>query len=194
LLLGGCLSIAGIDGGDIPAAALGKNASSGPRTHCIMNLHDKDVDDLAEEFQEDIRLTEDAALNNTLNLILPFARHLQVEVFHWGFPVAHSVLFLIGGIMALTSLAGASHSRHYKSVLLAAAILGAFSLAMAISIAGGLRQALNAVVGGDGAKQAHELAGEIFIRRANHLFPALAILAGLTAFFYLVVGILLVRR
>jgi hypothetical protein len=161
-----------------------------------MNMRTADVDDLGEEFWEDLVLTDDARaqLKDTLNATLPLARHLQVDVFPWYPPVLHFVSFFISSIMLFVGLTSSSHKRRYKSALLLAALFGAFALALAFVAAIGSLQALNALVNGDRSKDAQWLDGDIFIYRAEWLDRLQAGQVTVVAVFYAVMGIMFVRR
>lgn len=161
-----------------------------------MNMRATDPDDLSEEFWEDLVLTDgtQTQLKETLNKMLPLARHLQADVFYWYPPVLHFVFFFISSLMLFVSLASSSYKRRYKSVLVLAALFGAFALALAFVTAIGSLQALNVLVNGGKSKNAERFDGDIFIHRADWLDHLQAAQVSVVAVFYVVMGIMFVKR
>jgi len=159
-------------------------------------MRTEDVDDLNEEFWENLDLTTEAQeyVKMTLNTTLPVVKHLQEDVFFWMPPVVHFILFVISGIMLLTALTGASSKRRYKTVLMVATLLGAFSISLALVTAIGSLQGLNSILDGAKSKSEQLIGSNIYLSRANRLDHVQASLAAIAALFYISMGILFVRR
>ena len=195
---GGCVSVTGIQGQGSPIAGVSTDNQTADVQHCVPNLRDKDIEDLAEEMTEDLNLTESGrtlvehSLNGTL---LPLARHVQVDLFPWGPPVAYFALFILATVVMLTSIASFSHRRSYKAVLLFAILVAALSLGLAFSMAIGFPRVLNAVM--DGTSDTITVPGgdnSVYITRGRILGQLLAGLTAVTALFYLFIGVAIIRR
>lgn len=196
---GGCVSVANLttSWSTEPSSGASSNSSSkNSLTHCVATMRTIDVDDLSEEFREDLALTEEAQtqLTHTLNATIPLARHLQADVFHGSPPVLHIIFFSFSGVMLFVAYAGSSHRRRYKLVLLVAALLAAFALALAFVSAVGSLQALNALVNGNRSKHVQPIDGDVFIYRGRLLDHLQAAQVSMVAVFYFVMGIMFVRR
>lgn len=180
-----------------PSSVASSNSSSeNSLTHCVATMRTIDVDDLGEEFWEDLALTEEAQTQviHTLNATIPLARHLQADVFHGSPPLLHIILFTFSGAMLFLVLAGSSHRRHYKLALMVAALLAASALALAFVTAIGSLQALNALVNGNGSKDAQSIDGKVFIYRGKLLNHLQAVQLSVVAVFYTVMSIMFVRQ
>ncbi|KAI4860378.1 hypothetical protein F4820DRAFT_436965 [Hypoxylon rubiginosum] len=188
--LGGCVSFADTTG------AQSDNSSSNQQTYCIPNMRDDDPEDLSEQFSKNLDLVPDAQdfVQKSLNVTVAQAKHLQQDVFFWEPPVLYIPFFVISGIILFVALMSSSHKRRYKTVLVIATILGAFSLALALVVAIGSLQGLNAVLGGAKSQEEQTLGDGIYISRASLLDQVQAGLAASTALFYVCMGILYARR
>jgi hypothetical protein len=104
--------------------------------------------------------------------------------------------------MLIVALMSSSYRRRYKSVVALAALLGAFSLALAFVLAIGTPQSLNALVLGGKSKTKQVLVnvgtgvtGEVVtIERASSLDKAQAGIAAASTIFFTVMGILYAKR
>ncbi|XXH05567.1 hypothetical protein Hte_011999 [Hypoxylon texense] len=190
---GGCVSFA--DATQVPEAD-SSNSSSNLQTYCISNMRDDDPEDLSKELLRNLDLAQDAQdfVQKTLNATVPQAQHLQQDVFFWEPPVLFLVLFVVSGIMLFVALMSSSPHRRYKIVLVIATILSAFSLALALVVAVGSLQGLNAVLGGAKSQEEQTLGDDIYISRAGSLDHVQAGLAAWTALFYIFMGIFYVKR
>lgn len=188
---GGCVSMSETLGsrGD-------RTTSNNAQSHCVANMRTPDIDDLSEEFLENLNLTNNAKaqLQNALNMTLPIAKHLQSDVFNWEPPVLAFVLFVLGSCILCGAVGGSSRRRGYKIILLVALVLSTFSLALAMLADIGSLQALNAILDGNRSINSSLLSSDVAIQRGNrqqglqHGFLALIIL------FYLTMGITFVQR
>lgn len=199
MVSGGCVSVANMttSWSTEPSSGGSSNSSStNSLTHCVAIMRTIDVDDLSEEFSEDLALTEEAQtqLTHTLNATIPLARHLQADVFHGAPPVLQIIFFSFSGVMLFVALAGSSHRRQYKLAVMLAALLGAFALAMAFVSAIGSLQALNALVNGNRSKDVQSISGDVFIYRGTLLDRLQAAQVSIVAVFYTVMGIMFVWR
>lgn len=159
-------------------------------------MRDDDPEDLSEQFSKNLDLVPDAQdfVQKSLNVTVAQAKHLQQDVFFWEPPVLYIPFFVISGIILFVALMSSSHKRRYKTVLVIATILGAFSLALALVVAIGSLQGLNAVLGGAKSQEEQTLGDGIYISRASLLDQVQAGLAASTALFYVCMGILYARR
>jgi hypothetical protein len=166
------------------------------QTKCLANLRSIDLDDLSEEFYEDLSLTSEAQVHAkaTLNATLPLLRHLQEDVFLWELPLFHFVLFIISGVMLFTAFAGTSHKRRYRTVLVIAVLTSAFSLSLALVTAIGSLQASNTLLEGAKSKNQRVISADIYLLRAGWLDHLQASLAAVAALFYVSMGVLFARR
>jgi hypothetical protein len=185
--VGGCLSVANQTGNEL---------STEEQKHCVANMRSKDLDDLGEEFWEDLSLSEaaQAQVKISLNATLSQAVRLQKEVFPWASVVLQPVLFVISGTMMFVALTASSHKQSYKAVLLLASLLGAFAIALSFVVAVGSGQALNALLNGDDSKTEQMISEGIAMKRHSTLRYCQAVGAASTAIFYITIGVLFVRR
>ena len=151
-------------------------------------MRGSDVDALTEELGKNLINT---SLTTTL---LPEAKRLQTDVFFWEPLIIHIFLFITSGAMLFTAAVSASEKRRYKAMLVFAAGLGAIAQGLALVVAIGSLQALNAVLGEDGSRIGLEVGGGYTISRGRSLDCTQAILAATTALFYLSMGVLFVMR
>lgn len=155
-------------------------------------MYDKDLDDLEEEFLEDMDLPDhaEAQLKVYLNQTFPIARNLQKDVFHWSAPLFDLVLFFIGGILLFALSINPSVKLIYKLALVLAVLIGAFALALAFTSTLGSLYSLNALVNGDKSKKERTLSDNMFIARGNWLPIMQDIHLGLVAVCYISIGLL----
>lgn len=155
-----------------------------------------DVDDLSEEFWENIKLTGNAQvqLKTDLNETLPLAKHLQTDVFYPHLPVVSFILFILSSVVLLVCLASSSPKRRYKLALVLGVLLGAFALATTFATAMGSLQVLNALMIGGRSKEVTQLDNDIFLSRGERLDLFQASQASLVGLFYSLVGIMFVGR
>jgi hypothetical protein len=185
--VGGCLSVANQTGNELP---------TDEQKHCVANMRSKDLDDLSEEFWEDLPLSEAARaqVKISLNAMLPQVVRLQKEVFPWEPVVLQPVLFVISSTMLFVALTASSQKQSYKAVLLLASLLGSFAIALSFVVAVGSGQALNALLNGDDSKTERMIYKGITMNRHSKLRYCQAIGAASTAIFYVSIGVLFVRR
>jgi hypothetical protein len=100
----------------------------------------------------DLTIDAQTQLKNSLNQTVSYARHLQTDIFGWAVPVSHIVLFAISSIMLGVGATNAGPKRAYKTVLVIAVLMAAFSLALVFTSTLGTQQAINALVDGESNK------------------------------------------
>ncbi|KAF2877235.1 hypothetical protein BDV95DRAFT_614461 [Massariosphaeria phaeospora] len=184
---GGCLTVSKQDGG--PSISH-NNTASASQTHCLLNLHDKDIEDLTTELHEDLDLTPQTHdfLTAYLNETLPLSRHFQRNVFRYQPPVASVILLTISGAMLFFGATNTSAKRSYKIVLLIAILLSGFAIALVSAVAFGSQMALNALTGGDENMKERWLWGDLSVHRAERLQSVQWALFGLVILFYIAIG------
>ncbi|KAI1774902.1 hypothetical protein F4818DRAFT_441725 [Hypoxylon cercidicola] len=188
---GGCVMMS-----TLPSPAGPDDASNELQSHCVMNMRASDVDDLNEEFWEKLNLVDDpkAQLQDALDGMLPVAKHLQADVFNWEPPLVSFLLFIVSSIMLLVGATAASQKRRYKATLLTSVLFSAFAVALALVTDIGSRQAANALLNGDMTVDSQALGDDMFIQRTGLQYIIQDASAACTILFYMILGIIFVRR
>lgn len=161
-----------------------------------MNSYDED--DLVEEFLEDMKFGPNINLETSpagtfLSAILPVARNLQKDVFHWSLPVFHLVLFVIGGAMLFVASTKTIAKKSYTYMLVLAVLSTAFALALGFSMAIGSLQALRGLVDSKGSgSQGWTLDGNISLHSADRLYYLQVAQASMTSLFSVFMGVMFI--
>lgn len=166
------------------------------QTSCVQNMRVIDIDDLSEEFLENMVLAVDAQehVKTTLNVSLPLVKHLQEDVFHSAPPVMSCILFFISTIILLVAITSQSHKRRYKSALVIGALVSAFALALAFVVVVGSLQGLNVLMNGNRFKMTQPIDGGLFLERGSWLSHIQEAHLVLVTLFYTVIGIMYAQR
>ncbi|KAL5334864.1 hypothetical protein BJX70DRAFT_344315 [Aspergillus crustosus] len=189
-----------------------RNTSSSTSTHCITNLRTKDVDDIAELYTENLPNRFQSQLTPFLNTALPLAKDLQSTVFYWQLPVLHYAFLILSSLILWVALMSSSQKRRYKFILFLGGVLSAFTLALALIMGIGSLQAMNALdlLAGSGSGSTSNtnsnsnpnsdseviltLGDGITLHEAHRLANVQYAQAGVVGLFYILLGIMFVRR
>jgi hypothetical protein len=180
--VGGCLTV-------------NATQNSEQKRHCIWNMRQHDVDDLAEEFLENMDLDEITLThaNKTLNsTLIPKAVHLQGDVFHWEPPALHLVSFVIGGLLLAVPLTNQSGKQFQKFILVSGLLLSASALALAFVTSIGAVEASNALVDGNLGKESQEFEQNVLVTRSNAVYYTQAAQVSFVGAFYFFIAFLFV--
>ena len=187
---GGCVSVTTSQGLSFDP---NNSANSEPeyQTHCLKNMYGQDLEDLQEEFTEDMKDIPPEVqerLQVFLNQTLPISRHLQKDVFHWSIPLAGWILFLIGGIMLFSLAINPSIKRAFKATLTLAIFIGAFALALAFTSTLGSTYSIKALGVEDDSTT--PISGDVFIKHGKWLSTMQEVQLSVVALCYAFIGFL----
>ncbi|KAJ5160605.1 uncharacterized protein N7482_007609 [Penicillium canariense] len=190
---GGCVSVTEV----AEASSTNGNSSAKTSTHCVLTMRRKNLVDLSEDLWEPLHLNSSTAQSNVqafLNTTLPQAKHLQQNVFFCEPPILHLILFFSTGIMLFVARTGTSRKRSYKTMLVTAIALSAFSLALALVTVLGSLQGMNALLNTSSSGEQRDLGDSLYISRGKPMQGVQGALVGIVAVFYLTMGALFVQR
>ncbi|CAO2656098.1 Nn.00g049010.m01.CDS01 [Neocucurbitaria sp. VM-36] len=185
--IGGCVSVATTPGlSSNPTNSV--KSEEEYRTHCLMNMHGQDLEDLQEDFSEGMPPEVMERLQAFLNQTLPISRHLQKDVFHWSIPLAGWILFLIGGIVLFALGINPTTKRAFKAMLTFAILMSAFALALVFTSNLGSTYSMKAL--GLEDSSATPFSGAIFIKTGKWLSIMQEVQLSFVALCYVFTGFL----